>query len=106
MFDTANFGKLLFQESLWQGPPDFAKFAQDTAAGNVGTGAAVGGDKLPCGPTSEATALKSGVPALLLHQADGSRYSVMWVEGNVRYDVVAPSLTRDQVLEIANGAWS
>lgn len=106
IFDKDPYGRVLFQESLWQGPADFGKFAQDTASGNIGTGVAVGGDKLPCGPTSEATTLKSGLPALLLHQPDGSRYSVMWLEGKVRYDVLAPGLTREQVLEIANGAWN
>ena len=106
IFDQDPYGKFLFTQGLWQGPPDFARFVQDTASGNLGSGVVVGGDKLPCGPTSAATTIRGSLPALLLNKPDGSDNSILWVENNIRYDVIGPDVTRDQVLQIANNAWS
>ncbi len=105
IFDREPYGKFLFTQGLWQGPPDFAKFVQDTASGNVGSGVVLGGDKLPCGPTSAATTIRGNLPALLLTKPDGSVNSILWVEGGIRYDIIGPDVTRDQVLQIADDAW-
>lgn len=97
LYDKQPYGRVIVSMSRYDGPPDFAKWAKDTA---------VLSESVPCGPTSEATNIRNGVPALLGHPIDKSHWSIRWVEGKIEFNILGPKLGREDVIEIANGPWS
>jgi hypothetical protein len=93
IFDQQPYGRVVVLETVWKVPGDFGQWLQYVVA----TG------RNPCGPPSEATTVRGGLPTLL-SSPDGSRWALLWLEGKVRFDVGGPTLSRDQVLAIANGS--
>ncbi len=96
-FDTSSYGVVFVHETPWQGPANFSQWVLDTVAA---------GSNLPCGSTSDSATIKNGLAALLLHdpgQPD-SHPSLLWLEGGVRFELSGPTLTRNQLVMIANNS--